>query len=99
MNDSPPLDFAELLLLALAAAVAVMAARWWWRRVWLPGRTLRTAIRGLADGRTPDAAALLAVKGPWREVAGDLARAGERVRGMVSQLDDETLNLRTILES
>lgn len=99
MNDSPPLEFAEILLLPLGLLVAALAARWWWRRVWLPGRALRMAIRGLADGRAPDAAALLAVKGPWREVAGDLARTGERVRGMVSQLDDETLNLRTILES
>ncbi len=99
MNASSPLDLAEILLLAVAVVVVALVFRWWWRRVWVPARALRGAIRELADGRPPDSAALLALKGPWREVAGNLARAGERARGMVSQLDDETLNLRTILES
>lgn len=99
MNESPLLEFAEFLLLALALAGALWFARRWWTRVWRPGRELRAALRGLAEGRPPDSAALLAVEGPWQSIASDLARAGERVKGMSSQLDDETLNLRTILES
>lgn len=99
MNASSPSDIPEILLAAIALIVVAGAGFWWWRRVWMPGRALRTAIRRLSAGLAPDSGALLAITGPWREVAGDLARAGERVRGMVSQLDDETLNLRTILES
>ena len=99
MNASLPFDLPGFIVLALGLAGVGLIARWWWRRVWRPGRDLRAAVRGLAAGRPPDSAALLAVEGPWRSAAADLARAGERVKDMSSQLDDETLNLRTILES
>ncbi len=95
MNLTPAWEIAALLLLALLAA----GARWWWVRIWRPGRVLRAALRELAEGRPADSSSLLRVQGPWQSAAGDLARAGDRMRGMTSQLDDETLNLRTILES
>lgn len=99
MNSSPAWNIADFLLFALLALGLALSARWWWIRVWQPARVLRAAARDLADGRPADNAALLQVQGPWHSTASDLARAGDRVRGMMSQLDDETLNLRTILES
>ncbi len=99
MNSSPAWEIADVLLIALLALGIGIALRWWWVRVWRPGQVLRAAVRDLAAGRPADSSALLGVQGPWQSAAGDLARAGDRMRDMSSQLDDETLNLRTILES
>jgi two-component system, OmpR family, phosphate regulon sensor histidine kinase PhoR len=99
MNSSPASEIGEFLLFALLAVGVIIGLRWWWVRVGRPGRVLRAAVRDLADGRLVETAALLRVQGPWQSVAGDLAQAGERMREMMSQLDDETLNLHTILES
>ena len=99
MNSLSAWDFVDWVLFVLLATGAALAIRWWWLRVWQPGRTLRAALRGLAEGKPADSASLLRVQGPWQSAAGDLVRASDRMRGMISQLDDETLNLRTILES
>src|SRR5215468_10114503 len=99
MSSSPAWEFGEFLLFALLAFAVVATIRWWWTQIVQPGRVLREALRNLADGKPADTAPLLRLEGPLKPAAGDLARASERMRGMINQLDDETLNLRTILES
>ncbi len=101
-----PLMLADLsidpvpLLGALAALAALaLAVTWFVRRVLRPLERLRAGARDLADARVPDTAGLRAVAGPLGGVASDLARASERLAVMRAQLDDETRNLRTILES
>ncbi len=88
-----------LLLGAAVVAVALGAVLWLARRALEPLRLLRGAARELARGGAPDPGPLRAVDGPLRSMAVDLAQASERVREMHAQLDDETLNSRTILES